>query len=203
MEPGNNYAVDYDLSPISDRIFFMQKDFLENLNRLSSDYVPPSCKGMPAHEIKVCKLDNGCGFISPSVGDKCVVWKRLHLQYKGLHSFLELEKGANSQNKDCESSILAPNPGVDYSRKSTKCIREKRVSIQMVVGIDIFIEEVTNFVGKTLVGRFCGISIGDEALSKWIASHWEPKLGYTPVMHTLAEDRTISFCEVKKIVKCC
>jgi hypothetical protein len=73
------------------------------------------------------------------------------------------------------------------SRKSsTKSIKQKAGVVKMVVGEDIFISEVSKFVGKMLMGIFWEKSPREKALSGWIENQWKPLLGYTPKAHLMS-----------------
>jgi hypothetical protein len=55
----------------------------------------------------------------------------------------------------------------------------------MVVGKDIMIVYPSNFLGKMLVGLFCGKAIKEETLSKWLELNQFLVLGYMPRFHIL------------------
>jgi hypothetical protein len=69
---------------------------------------------------------------------------------------------------------------------SAQCIKEKRGSVKMVVGDDIPLSNIPHLLGKTLVGRFNGKSLGEKALTCWMQNQWKPLIGYIPKIHILS-----------------
>lgn len=48
----------------------------------------------------------------------------------------------------------------------------------MTVGEDLRVEQALDYAGKTLVGRFFGLSLLEPSIREWIGHHWEILLGY-------------------------
>jgi hypothetical protein len=48
----------------------------------------------------------------------------------------------------------------------------------MTVGEDLRVEQALDYAGKTLVGRFFGLSLLEPSIWEWIGHHWEILLGY-------------------------
>ena len=55
-----------------------------------------------------------------------------------------------------------------------------------MVGSDLTIEEIRNFLVLDLVGHFSGKTVCPASLCSWILDNWEVKLGYSQVFHVLS-----------------
>jgi hypothetical protein len=108
----------------------------------------------------------------------------------------------NSQRSSEDNPIDVPLHTQEKNMKSlvkkpTKCIREKRGQVKMVVGEDLAVSDIANFHGKLLVGRFTGKSPGHQAMQSWLEQTWSPFLGYTPEAHILAKGWNSFLCKSK------
>jgi hypothetical protein len=55
----------------------------------------------------------------------------------------------------------------------------------MVFGLNVKVEDVSNYLDKVLVGRFYGKLMQPVTLKPWLKDTWFPCLGYEPIFHIL------------------
>ena len=65
------------------------------------------------------------------------------------------------------------------------CIHSKKERMQMVMGMDVKIKEVSLFMGKVVVGLFCRKVVRPGILKTWLERNWDSSLGYVPMFHAL------------------
>ena len=58
-------------------------------------------------------------------------------------------------------------------------------SPELIVGKDITLEQIPDFLAQALVGRFCGKIVTKASLQQWIALNWSNLLGYEPTFYSL------------------
>jgi hypothetical protein len=83
-------------------------------------------------------------------------------------------------------STPAKDKKVSPRRRPSKCIKEKGGKVELVVGRDIAMGEISGYFGKTLVGRFNGKFAGVQALQGWMEKSWKSLLDYLPETFVLA-----------------
>jgi hypothetical protein len=79
------------------------------------------------------------------------------------------------------------------SKKPFKqCVRVRKDQVNLVIQ-EISLEEILSLVGKDLISRFSGKTVGTQALSCWLDQHWLPLFSYKPEAHTMVRGWLIFF----------
>ena len=71
-------------------------------------------------------------------------------------------------------------------RRKRSGAKAKKQATTLIVGRDISLVEVPDYLSSALVGRFCGKSVGETALHRWMEEHRSPLLQKLPMFHILS-----------------
>ena len=93
----------------------------------------------------------------------------------------ENTRPALSNKKDDEDM-----KSIKIGEKKKSGAKAKKQVATLVVGRDIALAEAPDYLSFALVGRFCGKSVGEEALRKWMEEHWNTHLWKLPMFHILS-----------------
>ena len=75
------------------------------------------------------------------------------------------------------------------AKRKWKVVRSRGGGVPLVVGEDLCVDQILDFSGKNLVGKFIGRRIGNmEQLCRSIKEVWNPILEYGPTYHILSRD---------------
>ena len=72
------------------------------------------------------------------------------------------------------------------TKQARKGIRLKSGIAKLIVGEDIAISKVLDYLENVLMGHFCGQIASSEAIYTWIDEQWRPLLGYSPSFNHLS-----------------
>ena len=61
----------------------------------------------------------------------------------------------------------------------------KKHAAELIVGKDIMLSEVPQYLSLALVGIFCGKIVSKNALRRWMEENWNPHLRQLPMFHIL------------------
>ena len=64
--------------------------------------------------------------------------------------------------------------------------KAKKHAATLIVGKDISLSEVLEYLSLALVGRFCSKTVNETALQRWMQENWSPHLRQLPVFHILS-----------------
>ena len=83
------------------------------------------------------------------------------------------------------SSKKACGVMISNNTSETKCsgAKAKKQATTLIVGRDISIAEVPDYLASALVGRFCEKLVGEIALRRWMEEQWSPLLRKLPMFH--------------------
>ena len=73
-----------------------------------------------------------------------------------------------------EDAVIISNK--DVETRKCKGSKGKKHAASLVVGQDISLTEIPNYLSLALVGRFCGKTIDEAALRRWMEENWSPHL---------------------------
>jgi len=65
-------------------------------------------------------------------------------------------------------------------------IQSQGCDISLVVGNDIFLDQISDLVGKMVVGRFIGHQVNMAHLTIWVQENWVSVFGYGPIGHGIS-----------------
>ena len=62
--------------------------------------------------------------------------------------------------------------------KNRHGMKDRKDNLELIMGKDISLEQIPDFLSQALVGHFCGKIVAIASLQHWISTNWGELLGY-------------------------
>ena len=94
------------------------------------------------------------------------------------------EKFRHNPSNEKEGEVIISTKNGE-SKKHTGA-KVKKHATELIVGKDIMLSEVPEYLSLALVGRFYGKIVDEDALQRWMEENWNPHLWQLPMFHIMS-----------------
>ena len=87
-------------------------------------------------------------------------------------------------NNKIEGAVITSSKN-DENKKRVAA-KEKKHAATLIVGKDISLTKVPEYLSLDLVGRFCSKTVDKATLCRWMEEKWSPLLRQLPMFHVMS-----------------